>query len=281
MIQPIKVSSSLSHVPLLVFPQRKNVTGDPPQSAQATGFLWLQDKTYYLITNWHNVTGWDLVNQRAVTDSALTRDSLAFRLVVLKERRDGVSFAEGKYPIIDLYGSDGRPAWLEHPTHGPKVDVVAIKIGEVDDDWTMFSVPINNISDLMDFEVIAGDEAFVLGYPLGLHGGARFPIWKRASIASEPAIDLDGLPKILIDTATRRGMSGSPVIAVRRGLVNPRGVVGMTNETVIGMGETFLGVYSGRVDDDPLGAQIGIVWKGTVVEEIVKHGVPGTTPFDG
>ena len=55
----------------------------------------------------------------------------------------------------------------------------------------------------------------------------------------------------------------------------------MTNETVIGMGETFLGVYSGRVDDDPLGAQIGIVWKGTVVEEIVKHGVPGTTPFDG
>jgi hypothetical protein len=140
--------------------------------------------------------------------------------------------------------------------------------------------PVNKVGDLVDFEVMVGDDVFVLGFPLGLHGGGPFPIWKRASIASEPEIDLDGLPKLLIDTATRKGMSGSPVIAVRRGLTNPRGTSGFSDATIIGMAETFLGIYSGRVDDDPLGAQIGIVWKASVVEEIISAGVTGKTPFE-
>ena len=53
-------------------------------------------------------------------------------------------------------------------------------------------------------------DVFVLGYPRGISGGRGFPI----SIATEPKIDLDGVPKLLIDTATREGMSGGPVIAV-------------------------------------------------------------------
>ena len=58
---------------------------------------------------------------------------------------------------------------------------------------------------------------FVLGYPKGISGGRGFPIWKRASIATEPDIQHDGLPKLLVDTATREGMSGAPVVAIADG----------------------------------------------------------------
>jgi hypothetical protein len=30
---------------------------------------------------------------------------------------------------------------------------------------------------------------------------------------------------------------------------------------------------------DELGAQLGIVWKASAVDEIVRQGVPGKTPF--
>lgn len=65
-------------------------------------------------------------------------------------------------------------------------------------------------------------DVFVLGYPKGISGGGEFPIWKRASIATEPDIQLGTLPKMLVDTATREGMLGAPVIAVaRRGVLEP------------------------------------------------------------
>ena len=37
----------------------------------------------------------------------------------------------------------------------------------------------------------------------------------------------------------------------------------------------FLGVYSGRIGADDLKAQLGVVWKAHVVEEIVVAGVQG------
>lgn len=71
---------------------------------------------------------------------------------------------------------------------------------------------------------------YVLGYPKGLHGGDDFPVWKRASIASEPDLDIDGLPKVLVDTATRPDVW--PVIAVRRGLVVLKRPDGFVDEKV-------------------------------------------------
>lgn len=138
--------------------------------------------------------------------------------------------------------------------------------------------PLNTYPDFVEYSVAVGDDAFVLGYPLGLDGGPKLPIWKRASIATEPHYDLEHLPKILIDTATREGMSGAPVIAVQRGLIQPRGAKSPA-ENIFGTVESFLGVYSGRVGDDGLGAQLGIVWKASAVDEIVRNGVQGKTPF--
>jgi hypothetical protein len=47
---------------------------------------------------------------------------------------------------------------------------------------------------------------------------------------------------------------------------------------VFGRVESFVGIYSGRTDDDRLGVQIGIVWKASVINEILR-GVKGSNPL--
>jgi hypothetical protein len=68
-----------------------------------------------------------------------------------------------------------------------------------------------------------GMDVFVLGYPRGISGGGRFPLWKRGSIASEPDVNIDNLPMMYIDTATREGMSRAPVYAQEVGFWAPGG----------------------------------------------------------
>ncbi len=275
----IRISNRLSHSAIRVFPARRNEKGELILGAQATAFFWTNDGIVYVITNWHNVTAWDPIKDRALSEIAFTPTCLDFSIELARDAGEGTVIRDRRKATLDLFDGEGRPLWLEHPNFGRKVDVVALKVGELGD-ARLLSQPINTYADWTDFDISVGDDAYVLGYPVGLDGGAGFPIWKRASIASEPDIDLDGLPKLVVDTATRKGMSGSPVIAVRRGMANPKGVVGITDKTVLGTAETFLGVYSGRLGDDPLGVQIGIVWKARVVEEILHGGLRGKTPFE-
>ena len=274
MPKPVRVTSRLSYIATRIFPSRRQSSGEILKGAQATALFWRREDMLCLVTNWHNVTGWDAANERALSDVAFTPDVIAIDLAFRKQGDHELLARKTVY--VDLY-EDDSPRWREHPTHGRKVDVVAIDVGSID--VPLFTLPVNSYDEFVDFEPVVGDDAVVIGYPLGLTGGSGFPIWKRASIATEPEIDLDGLPKVLIDTATRKGMSGSPVLAVRKGIARPRGGTGqLSGDDVLGTSETFLGVYSGRVDDDPLGAQIGIVWKAAAVAETVLYGLRGSTP---
>jgi hypothetical protein len=121
-------------------------------------------------------------------------------------------------------------------------------------------------------------DVYVLGYPKGISGSGGFPIWKRASIATEPAIQLDGLPKILVDTATREGMSGAPVVAIADGEfeVEGRGPAYRLPGRVC----RFVGVYSGRLGKNEMEAQLGIVWKAQAVDEIVQIPTRGKSSFE-
>lgn len=110
---------------------------------------------------------------------------------------------------------------------------------------------------------------------MNISGGLNYPLWKRASIASEPSEDLDGLPKYLIDTASQKGMSGAPVFF--------RSHIHLTTGGQLAVGNTaqlFYGIYSGRLPEvgdnpsDPVAAQLGLVWKPIAVAEVVTSGVP-------
>jgi hypothetical protein len=180
--------------------------------------------------------------------------------------------------VLTLYedAERHRPIWWEHPKHGSTVDAVAIEMGEVP---TTKIVPANAESlGLEHLLLTPGMDVFVLGYPMGISGGGRFPIWKRGSIASEPDVHIDDLPKMYVDTATREGMSGAPVYAQESGVWAPEGKTDF-KDWILGKGNRFIGVYSGRVGDDPFLAQLGIVWKEEAIVEIIEAAHIGTSSF--
>jgi hypothetical protein len=271
----------LIYSPVKLKIRRKSDHANEIDLAIASGFFWRHANDFYLITNWHNVTGWDPINNRSMSSSGAQPTHLEMPLLVKAETTaDNKTMAVRKRCHIDLYEADGKPKWIEHAKFGNQVDVIALRIAELND--TLVSRPINTLDHFVDFEPIVGDDIFVLGYPGGFDGGNELAIWKRGSIASQPFLDIDQLPKILVDTATRKGMSGAPVIARRSGITFPRGVQStpgtLSGSEIIGQSDTFLGVYSGRIGDDPMGLQLGIVWKANVVDEIVKSGKLGQTP---
>lgn len=237
-----------------------------------TGFFYEFSGSYYLITNWHNVSGRHPKTFKPLSAHAGLPDRIT--LTVSKSGALG-QWVEFELPLYSDAGSTEQPTnpvWYVHPRLHQQVDVVAIPIKSPAGTQIY---PINNMSTVSDLRLIVSGDVFVLGYPKGISGGGSFPIWKRASIATEPQIDLDNLPMMLVDTATREGMSGGPVLAMAAG--------GYTTErmsVVIGQdGSRFAGIYSGRLGDNEMEAQLGVVWKAAVIDEIIGGQVLGTSSF--
>jgi hypothetical protein len=245
---------SLATVPLY---QTFQVT----QFGLATGFIWEESGRSYLVTNWHVVTAKDPLTGKHLSPTAAEPD----RLRILWHKRTDVS-ADSTGPRVQLEETlrddANRPRWLVHPRYGKKVDVAVIPVS-VSDDMQLF--PINKLkSD--DLAVAVGMDVFIIGYPYGL-GAGELPVWKRGSIASEPEMLTDAQQHVLIDTASRPGMSGAPVIRRTYGshlMKNGSSMMGDPAKT------QFLGVYSGRLTStDPLDAQLGMMWPAALLSEII------------
>lgn len=240
----------------------------------ATGFVYKRQDTHYLITNWHNVAGRNPTTKQCLSTTAAIPDILWTHL------RDPAQPARVNRIKIGLYKDSEmqRPAWFEHPTHGNKVDVVAIPLVDDTSGKRYESFAINELDLDPQFEVIVADDAFVVGYPFNDAAHPQdLPIWKRASIATEPQLDIDRLPKLLIDTATRPGLSGSPVFMQRHGIHGMK-ASGFTGQEIFGRIRNFVGVYSGRIGEGELMAQLGVVWKARVIDEIIDGRALGAKP---
>jgi hypothetical protein len=221
-----------------------------------TAFIWKFETRFFLITNWHNVSGKD-----PNTGKHLSRTAAEPNLLRVWFNAKGAIGNKIAKPLT-IRNSDGKPLWMVHPNHGNKVDVVALPLDPLPN---VEEYPVNDLpSD--DLAIMVGMDVFVLGYPFGL-GPSGFPVWKRGSLASEPNLSPDAQLQMFVDTASRPGMSGSPVI--RRSWVGHMmqgGNVSLGAATAT----KFVGVYSGRlVSTDPIDAQIGLVWPGSLIPEIV------------
>lgn len=256
---------------------RREFAGDVVLACHASGFLWRADDRLFLVSNLHNLSGWDEQRQTSLSPTGATPNQLMAHIRYEQPTEGPLGITANVCSTFDLVDSEGRPNWWVHPRGTRDFDVAVLLLPEIAQTnamldgvaqrMSLFTQPVNE-ADFVNFEPAAGDDAYVLGYPKGLDGGLKLPIWKRASVATEPFVDVDGLPVVLIDTATRQGMSGAPVICVRRGLTYPRGMTDL-GAAVIGESVTFLGVYSGRVGDDELGLQLGRVWKASIIDEII------------
>ena len=248
---------SLSSFPIII-----QCTGNIEN--HGTAFYYEKNNKLYLITNWHNFSG-----RNPKTGQPLDNDGATPRsIVVLFHTRN--QLGNGLGANYDLYSSDNVPLWKQHK-HGQIIDIAIIEIlppenGDV--------YPINKMPGNEDMRIEIGMDVFVLGFPIKFFTGI-FPVWKRATIATEYDLGIEGnsIPRFLVDTASRRGMSGSPVILRQRGgYIQESG-----NQRILpGTFTRFLGVYSGRygVDDDNQ-AQLGIVWQKRLIDEVIDEGVPG------
>lgn len=253
------------------------LTRDGVVGCRATGFYWLHDDSLYLITNWHCVTG---RNQQqpslSLGISGFEPTHIEFTLMLDVNGID----AQRNAHRISLFDAVGDPLWFEHPVLGHKVDVVAIYVCQSEP--SIISPALNSPTlEFVDFTPQVGDDAFILGYPKGIGGPQDLAIWKRGTLASVPRFDFQDLPVVLVDSATRDGMSGSPVIVRRTGVIrlaeNDAELATVLPSDIIGTAHTFMGVYSGRIGaGDELEAQLGRVWKSSVVDQIVSSGHRGT-----
>ena len=242
---------SLATIPIQLF------FNETPLS-HATAFIWEHQRRHYLITNWHNVSGRDPNTDRHLSDTAAEPN----RMRAFFNTKGG-DLGDKHAVWVPLRNGD-EIAWLVHPTSKRNVDIVAIQMtGDTTSRIEFF--PVNEMPS-ENMRVSIGMDVFVLGYPFG-RGATALPVWKRGSIASEP----DLVPQVNrffhVDTASRPGMSGSPVIVRTFGSYEEEGGGAIISTGAV---SKFLGVYSGRLHThDPLDAQIGMVWPAVYIDEII------------
>jgi len=235
--------------------------------ACATAFIVASEARDYLVTNRHVVRGKD-----PDKDPARVPNSLR----IMQNVRDDL----GKWlpRFVELYDQDGRPLWYEHPetTPGP-FDVAVVPLAPADEEIVYLPVDIWAEGDptVPQASIAVANELSIIGFPFGYKGGGHFGIWVRGFVASEPELDWDDFPAFLIDSRTRDGQSGSPVMGYwpagqpRNVLLpgNSAPVMQMTNMPIT----WFMGIYSGRLRDTAKGAEtdLGLVWKTRVIREII------------
>ena len=208
-----------------------------------------------LVTNRHNFTG-----RNNFTGEPLQKEcGIPDHAVVTMHGPGEVHY---HIDLVD-HANPETPAWTEHPTFGAKADIVALPVKEM---ANIVAEP-NSVSLDGWYRRGVGSELHVIGYPYGQIGGP-FPIWSKGFIASEPDVDIAGLPVFLIASRTRRGQSGSPVYArfLPGDVIEQEGKLWQAKKPM----NDFVGVYSGRLRPD---SDLGLVWKRSCIEELVNHAI--------
>ena len=225
--------------------------------ASGTCFFVMSVDGPVLVTNRHNFTGRNNITGELLHDQGAIPNHAVVTMHGPHEVHCHIDLVDHMNPEM--------PAWTEHPTLGDRADIVALPVREM----------VNIVGETNSVSLLrrewhrwdVGSELHVIGYPYGQIGGP-FPIWSKGFIASEPDVDVSGLPIFLIDCRSRPGQSGSPVFAhFRAGSVVEHD--GQDYQAKKPMNH-FVGVYSGRLRSD---SDLGLVWKRSCVEELVNHAI--------
>lgn len=276
------------------------LTGEHKLRSHATGFFIRMKNMLLLVTNWHVVTGLDPANP---TVSNIPPPHYLKATVISK---CGTTVTELTLP---LYGPTMKPIWDEHPSGG-EVDIVVYPIPLEYEKHFEF-VDMHSAEDAEPINEKVASDVFILGYPFsrdemhqvfGEDAPYYRPIWKRGSIASEPALRL-GNRVLLIDSLSRAGMSGAPIViaqdekvlnagseanseAFKRLLSGEGGAIkamsqidtkALTEVTVKRF--RFLGVYSGTIGSTRLSeVALGKCWHVEVLCDLLANPRSGSMP---
>ena len=227
------------------------IDGAEKPVGKGTAFAVKKEERFYLITNWHCVTG---INP--LTDKPLNANGFA-NPDYLKVWFCGQNQGSWKAEKIPLKDDDNNPIWIEH-ADGKNVDVVAIPFIKFDN-TEVFDLDLK-FADVK-LNLYPSKAVSIIGFPKGLSSGGKYPVWKKGHLASEFGLDYNNQPVFLIDATTRGGMSGSPVFLKESGMCE------FENKGIKqGDFTRFLGIYSGRIDKD---IEIGRVWRAEIIDQII------------
>lgn len=239
--------------------------GELSRMAHATGFFYRHNDRQYLVTNWHVVSGRNPLTGLLESQQGYIPQRISFHGFEVFRNGTDVEFRRRRWRFE--WGEEMAELLSQPQTiDGRVVDLWAFPLPagilfEQDDARQIFvnshtaSCFVNDHANL-DIGTASGDDCFIVGYPLSNYSGAMFPVWKRGSIASEPLVGLGAYGAFLIDAATTKGMSGSPVYRFQRG---PAVLQGERVTQVTGF--NFIGIYGGRLQNRELeSTNLGYAW---------------------
>ncbi len=269
----------------------------------ATAFFFETEDEWFLITNWHVVSGRhplsaEPLGERFVEPFHLTCKLASYDVGSREDDTFGIASHD-----VPLYRGE-QPVWLEHPELGASCDVVAIPMARPVSCPEFMHNAANRIST-DDIPVEPGCTVFVIGFPHALRVGFGWPLWKSGYVASEPHYDVDlgvklsshgefsggvRMPAFFIDAQTRSGMSGSPVFVRYHGAWDQADPYRKVDPSEPGFwerkdvalwgsqGTRFVGCYSGRASPGENEAALGLCWRRDVIETICRGKNQGSNP---
>lgn len=237
----------------------------------ASGFICDYKGKYFLLTNWHVVSGRNFESKKIIHPSGTVPGYFNLTFQVAKNKTEtNLEPMTCKINNLLLYDytieeqeviiSD-TPLWTEHPERGSDIDIAAIEItSNLKNQEEIDTIAYELEKELdISFPLNVMDNVFIIGYPLKSTSTPNFyPIYKGATIASEPNMFKD-LPMFYIDGKTKKGMSGSPVIKREPlKITQDKGVIKFSEGST-----NLIGIYSGRERQakDEYEAELGIVWR--------------------
>jgi hypothetical protein len=118
-----------------------------------TAFVWAGGGAFFLITNWHNVSGRDPFTGKHLSSTAAEPNRIVGWFNV-KDR-----LGQKRAVPVPLRDGEGKPLWWVHPKHRQEIDAVALPLAQMEG---LDMHPINAMPT-MPLQLGIGAEVFVLG----------------------------------------------------------------------------------------------------------------------
>ena len=211
-----------------------------------SGFLYFHNNSHHLVTAWHNCSGRNFVDKQPISKDGWVPSHMQIILPLVHplEAHDGSEYGTFGFTTRLYFDSEEeQPIWLVDAEQGSRLDIAVLPlsrfnehpelVGEADREDLVHLVQAlightapQHISVVgrptcfvahkrpeFDARLEVADDVYAIGFPQAIAAGHGTAIWKRGSVASEPDLELQRRSAFLIDSATRPGLSGAPVVA--------------------------------------------------------------------
>jgi hypothetical protein len=201
--------------------------------SQGTGFYFArtleQQSVLFLVTNYHVLTG-----SAPTENKPPIGDNITFQF-----HRAATNPGDVHTVRLPLFNKRQRPLWIASATT-PEADMAVIPLPTACSEGCDVRCISADWAKSGNLKVRPTSNVTLIGYPYGYHDKKNaLPIWKTGSVASEPLVDFDGKPLIVIDISAFPGMSGAPAFASSYGMYETE-----EGATTVGGARRFLGVYA-------------------------------------